>query len=154
MNIFILDYDIKLCAKSMVDSHIVKMITEHAQMMSTVVRQNGVDIGYKETHSKHPCTLWAGKSLTNWLYLRTLTEEMHKEWQYRYDHIKNHKAWDVITTLPVPNIPDIGLTPFAQAMPDQYMQEDAVQAYRDYYNGDKSHLFKWKKRSTPEWIRI
>jgi hypothetical protein len=153
MNIFLLDRDPIKCAKYMVNSHVVKMVTEHAQMMSTVVRQSGVDcMGYKTTHPKHPCTLWAGESLSNWLYLRDLTKAINNEWKYRYDHEINHKSYDVILALPLPDIPDIGLTDFALAMPDEYRQDDAIASYRAYYIGDKSHLFKWKRRRKPKWI--
>ena len=30
-------------------------------------------------------------------------------------------------------LPEIGLTPYAQAMPDEYKNDDAVVAYRRYY---------------------
>lgn len=155
MNIFLLDSDIEKCTEYMVNSHIVKMITEHAQMLSTTVRLNGFDVGYKITHENHPCTKWVRTSLSNWLFLRELTECMHHEWQYRYDHPSTHihKAFEIIKTLPLPNIPDIGLTPFAQAMPEKYQHKDTVVAYRNFYNGDKRHLFKWKKRETPPWIK-
>jgi len=47
-----------------------------------------------------------------------------------------------------------GLTPFAQAMPDHYkVSGDAVQAYRNYYIGDKARFAKWKESSlVPEWF--
>lgn len=152
MNIFLLDYDKKKCAEYMVDSHVVKMITEHAQILSTAVRLTGVDAGYKITHKNHPCTIWARQSLSNWLYLRDLTKYVHEEWQYRYNHKNNHKSYEVILSLPVPDIDDIGLTDFPQAMPVQYRGTNAVNAYRSYYNGDKRHLFKWKNREVPTWI--
>lgn len=154
MNIFLLDRDVEKCASYMVDNHVVKMITEHAQMLSTVVRLNGGDAGYKVTHPHHPCTRWVGASLSNWFYLKALTHWMHLEWQYRFDHPRDHwhKAYGIIQSLPIPDIPDVGLTPFAQAMPEQYRHKDAVVAYRNFYNGDKRHLFKWKKREQPEWI--
>ena len=49
------------------------------------------------------------------------------------------------------NIPDGPLTPFAQAMPDEYKDPDPVQAYRAYYMGEKAGFAKWNKRNTPEW---
>lgn len=152
MNIFILDLDMKRCAEYMVDSHCTKMILEHSQMLSTACRLSGLEVGYKITHLNHPCNIWARTSLSNWLYLRDLTKSIHEEWQYRYGHAKNHKAYDVVLSLPVPRLPDNGMTPFAQAMPVQYRGTNAVNAYRSYYNGDKRHLFKWKNREVPTWI--
>ena len=46
---------------------------------------------------------------------------------------------------------NLGLTPFAQAMPDYCKSEDIVQAYRKYYIMEKQHLAKWSKREIPEW---
>jgi hypothetical protein len=37
-------------------------------------------------------------------------------------------------------------------MPEEYRQQDTVQAYRDYYSFEKSHLHKWTKREEPEWL--
>lgn len=41
-----------------------------------------------------------------------------------------------------------------QAMPDQYKHDNAVIAYRNYYLGEKMEFAKWKKRNTPEWVKI
>jgi hypothetical protein len=55
--------------------------------------------------------------------------------------------------MPPKNIKDIGLTPFAQAM-SQYpncKNEDAVQAYRNYYHAAKPFA-KWDwGRPAPSW---
>ena len=60
MNIFVLDQNIEKCAKYHCDKHVIKMILESAQMLSSVVRIQGFDIGYKLTHKNHPCSIWAG----------------------------------------------------------------------------------------------
>lgn len=155
MNIFILDEDFTKNAQYHVDKHVVKMITEHAQIMSTVCRLNGAEVGYKATHPHHPCVKWAGASLANWKYIQLLTNALHEEWKFRYKHpsSKIHKAFEVMLSLPIPSIKDIGLTPFAQAMPNDYKNEDAVKAYRDYYIGDKQHLASWKNREIPKWYK-
>ena len=51
-----------------------------------------------------------------------------------------------------PNIPSIGFTSPAQAMPDMYKGSDVVEAYRQYYFFDKNYIFSWKKRGEPEWV--
>ena len=49
-------------------------------------------------------------------------------------------------------IPNGALTPFAQAMPDQYKCIDAVRAYRNYYRCEKAYFAKWQKgRAAPQW---
>ena len=152
MNIFVLDEDFDKCAQYHVDRHIVKMITELAQMLSTTVRLSGIDAGYKLTHQNHPCTKWTRESLSNWLWLKTLANHLNTEWQFRYDHSCNHKSFDVIELLPIPDIVDVGLTPFALAMPDDCKLADPIQSYRLYYKKYKTHLFNWKKREMPEWL--
>ena len=54
----------------MCDKHVVKMILETNQMLSTCMR-GGKDMiaPYRSTHAKHPCTLWTGESRQNWNWL-------------------------------------------------------------------------------------
>lgn len=153
MNIFILDNDAKKCAEYHTDKHVVKMILEHAQMMSTAVRVSGLDSGYKIAHLNHPCTKWVRESLSNFLWLYDLTFYLNLEYRRRFNHSYNHKSFDVVDNLPNPNIKDIGLTPFAQAMPDKYKNKDSVSAYRLYYINEKSHLFNWTDTEEPVWLK-
>ena len=152
MNIFILDKEVEKCAEYHCDKHVIKMILESAQMLSAVVRLNGHDVGYKLTHKNHPCTIWARESLSNYNWLVRLTRLLNYEYRYRYDKDINHKSYDLVKTLPIPDLPDIGLTPFAQAMPEQYKNKNAVKAYRDYYINEKSSFLTWTKRKKPKWI--
>ncbi len=39
-----------------------------------------------------------------------------------------------------------------QCMPDQYKCDDSVQAYRNYYMGEKAGFAKWKGREVPTWF--
>ena len=83
-----------------------------------------------------------------------MTYWLNEEYKIRFNHDVNHKSWDVIQSLPIcPSIPYIGRTEFAQAMPDDYKDKNAVKAYRKYYNMDKIKLHKWTNSNTPEWIR-
>ena len=92
MNIFILDRNLKKCAQYHCDRHVVKMILESAQLLSTVLRINDIDEGYRPTHQNHPCTLWAGKSLTNWIWLRKLAENLNSEYKFRFNKTTNQKV--------------------------------------------------------------
>ena len=63
---------------------------------------------------------------------------MAEEYTRRYG--REHKSEAVIrwcARLPM-GFPEKGLTPFAQAMPEQYKNECAVTAYRAYYHGEKA----------------
>ena len=154
MNIFILDYDVEKCAQYHADKHVIKMILESAQMLSTAVRFCGIDEGYKATHQNHPCSIWVRKSLYNYLWLRDLIYYLNEEYKYRFFHSKNHKSFDVAWALPIPPLPSKVKTQtvFAQAMPDQYQKPCAVDAYRAYYQGEKQHLFSWTRRGKPDWL--
>jgi hypothetical protein len=48
---------------------------------------------------------------------------------------------------------EVGLTPFAQAMPDKYKSDDPVLSYRNYYmSEEKQKIATWsKKRGKPAW---
>ena len=154
MNIFVLDHDIKRCARYHADQHVVKMILEGTQMLCTVLNQSGIEAPYKSTHTKHPCTLWTGRSLTNWKWLRRLTLALNEEFRYRYRRETDHESALVTRTLPLPPISDVGLTEFAQAMPEEYrMPGDAVQAYRNFYAGEKARFAVWTRRRKPRWFR-
>ena len=65
MNIFHLDKNPKICARYHCDKHVVKMILETAQMLSTAYRRvcGDDDNLYKTAYPKHPMTIWVGDSL-------------------------------------------------------------------------------------------
>ena len=47
-----------------------------------------------------------------------------------------------------------GFTPPPQCMPEEYRDEDTVEAYRKYYIGEKAGFAKWKAREVPEWFNV
>ena len=152
MNIFILDYDVKKCAKYHVDKHVVKMILETAQLLCGVHWFVNSEAPYKLSHKNHPCSIWARESLTNYLYLCELGLELCYEYTYRYG--KKHKSQQVIEWCieNKPNIKDIGFTEPAKAMPDEYKVKSVVESYRNYYREAKSGFANWKNREIPEWF--
>ena len=70
MNIFFLDADPKYAAQMQCDKHVVKMVLETAQMLSTAARAQGHDVGYKSAYPKHPMTLWVGQSPDNFAIVK------------------------------------------------------------------------------------
>jgi hypothetical protein len=153
MNIFVLDTNHTQNAQYHVNTHVVKMPTEAAQMLSTVLRNMGIDTGFKITHAHHPCTKWAQESLENWCWLRDYGLSLEEEWRFRYGHAstKVHKSCEVIRSLPTPNLPSKGLTAFAQAMFDVCRRDSTIEAYRLFYKNFKNHLANWGKRGEPVW---
>lgn len=152
MNIFVLDTNPQRAAHYHCDQHVVKMILESAQMLSTALRFHGVDAPYQPTHVKHPCTLWTQETRSNWRWLKELAYYLNEEYQRRYKHTTPHKSWTVIESLDDSAIPAGPQTPFAQAMPDHYKHTDAVTAYRQFYCGDKAAFARWDYSEIPYWF--
>lgn len=151
MNIFVLDQNPVKAAVSQCDKHVVKMILETAQMLSTVLSDYGVDLGYKPTHRKHPCTLWTGMSRENFEWLTKHGMALSDEYTSRYGKVHKSQAIIEASKDHIEKIPSKGLTPFAQAMPEQFKDPCAVKAYRSFYLGEKMSFATWK-RNKPNWI--
>jgi hypothetical protein len=156
MNIFILDNDIETCAKYHCDKHVVKMIVEYTQLLSTTCRLNGIDYGYKACYVNHPCRKWVGECFANFAYLYSLAIALCNEYTFRYGKI--HKTEEVIKNIPLKQIQDIlpyiSVLPPPQCMPDDCkIKNDAVSAYRKYYLTNKKDLLSYTKRKIPHWIK-
>jgi hypothetical protein len=154
MNIFVLDLDTDRCARFHTDRHVVKMVLETAQILCTVLYSIGIEAPYRPTHHRHPCVLWAGESLSNWVWLRKLGTSLDREYRYRFRSDVSHASGTVISSLRRPQLPDMGLTGFAQAMPPELrIPGDPVAAYRRYYALEKTAGARWTRRRIPTWIR-
>ena len=151
MNIFVLSDNIAQCAIYHCDKHVVKMTLETAQLLCSPFEQG--DSPYRRTHYNHPCAIWARESVGNYEWLLELGYRLAEEYTHRYN--KRHKCLDVIDWCDNNyyrlNLPDQGLTPWAQAMPDEYKDPCAIQAYRNYYCGDKLEFCTWTNRKAPNW---
>lgn len=153
MNIFVLDSDIRRCARYHCDRHVVKMILESVQILCTALNKRGLETPYRSTHVQHPCVLWVEASYDNFLWLAELAVELDREYRFRYRKHDSHSSIGVLETILPFRYPSHGLTPFAQAMPDEYkMPGDAVQAYRRFYRGEKMGFARWTRRDAPDWL--
>lgn len=149
MNIFILDENPILAAKYQADKHIVKMPLETAQLLCAA-HHGYNETPYATTHYNHPCAKWVRESLSNYMWLIEHGIALGDEYKWRY--FKIHKSIRVIESLPFPShLPDIGLTSFALAMPDDCKVADPVQSYRNYYMQHKQQIASWRLRSKPFW---
>ena len=161
MNIFVLDENPITAATMMCDGHIPKMVVESAQMMASAVRRWGAtdDVmpltkagkPYKGGYANHPCTVWAGDTFGNFSWLTDHAMALCVEYTSRFG--KEHTCADPISQLWHLGMNWVGAgkrTPFAQAMPDEFKQENAVQAYRAYYHSKT--FAKWEKGTpAPHW---
>ena len=153
MNIFVLDLDIKKCARYHCDQHVVKMILESAQIACTALNERGFTTPYRSTHVKHPSVLWAGTSYDNLQWLKKLARALNKEYQYRYRTSKNHGSFGVIEQIEGMRFESTGLTDFPQTMPERFrVPGDPVKAYRNFYVGEKLRFARWTRRRKPAWI--
>lgn len=120
MNIFILDYDIKTNVSYYNDKHVVKMILESTQILSTVNRRKGYNEGYKITHINHPCVIWTSESLENYFYVKELAYALIEEWRYRFHGgLKTpNKCEQILNDLTVPLFMNYAITKPPQCMPD------------------------------------
>ena len=114
MNIFYLDKDAKVAAQYHCDKHVVKMIIEYAQLLSTAhrmldgaqyIEQKYVQgslparwrkmkrwrlddhrepILYKASHINHPSAVWARQELSHYQWLWNLASELCQEYRFRY----------------------------------------------------------------------
>ena len=183
MNIFILDNDPTTAAQLQCDKHVVKMIVESAQMLSTAhrmldgyVEKRPSKSGkrminywvhpkpykeerlYKAVHHGHPSTVWTMESDANYIWHYDHFVALLDEYTYRYG--KEHGTAKLKHTLMQPprNIPVGPLTPFKLAMkdyPECIALGDPVEAYRAFYQ-TKQDRFKmaWTKRDIPDWFKV
>ena len=166
MNIFVLDLNPVTAARMHCDKHIPKMCVEAAQMMASALRRHGATdkqmpltksgTPYKGGYKHHPCTVWAGDSEANFIWLATHAIQLCYEYKKRFGktHACDRPIHSMISGVHLfPNKyphPKAALTPFAQAMPDEYLDDDAVKAYRAYYHSKQ--FAKWEKGTpAPDW---
>ena len=157
MNIFILDQVPEIAATYHCDKHVPKMIVETAQLLSTAHRtldeHENHDNKYLISNKNHPCNIWLRQSKQNYRWLHRLGEALLDEYYKRYQKTTPHKTHAIMNNLTQPpkNLPTKNLTPFAQAMPDQYKHKNAITAYRTYYQNDKAPICTWKTQPPPWW---
>lgn len=129
---------------------VIKTEARPAKLIPIDERTEAGFIRYLPTHVNHPCSIWVRSSYDNYRWALSLVEALNEEAQWR--GFKAHASCAEALALPDPqNIPRIGLTPFAQAMPDEYMSLDAVDSYRHYYMGEKANIAVWRRRGKPDW---
>ena len=149
MNIFVVDTDPEVAARSLCDKHIVKMPLETAQMLCAVSWRFLVPAPYKPGFQHHPCTRWAGETLENWHWLLRHGLELCAEYERRF--WRRHACLKVLLWCQEQGgRPSPGpRAPFVQALPKELRQEDAVMAYRAYYLRDKARFARWTLPAEP-----
>lgn len=182
MNLFVLDNDPVKAAQMQCDKHVVKMIVESAQMLSTVHRMlDGTmerrlsksgkvrvqywklddereDILYKACHFNHPCTIWTRENCCNygWHYLHFKALCVEYEHRYNKVHATYKKLGEILKNKPNMIPHENEMTPFKLAMksnPECIHMNDPVRSYREFYQTkQKRFKMEWTNRQRPEWF--
>lgn len=160
MNIFFLDEQPSKAAEYHCDKHVVKMILETAQIISTVYDLYGKHEEWmlKPCFQRHPCVIWAWRSRQNMIWLVSLGLELNSQYTERYH--KEHSYLKLFLRFASTRhafMPDLGLSLPALAMPEDCRMDGgwdslvfAVRSYRKYYMTHKRHIANWKN-GTPSW---
>lgn len=142
MNIFYLHENPERAAEYHYNKHVIKMVIETAQMLCTAHHVCGDgDVPYRKTHPNHPTTQWvrASKKHYQWAYRFMLA--LGNEYTKRYGkvHMTIQKCKEPLKRIPSGITANTWVEP-PQAMPDEFRNENTIQAYWDYYTIGKKHL--------------
>jgi len=176
MNIFFLDSSPILSAQYAVDRHVVKMILETCQLLSTAHRvldgtkvigksKTGRNVTryqlddwrqdsiYQATHINHPSSVWCRENVANYVWLHSHLAALLQEYTFRYNKVHSCAfLCESLRTTPL-NIQPGSFTQPTPAMDVSYIvSSDSVENYRNYYKQGKVHLHKWTKREKPFWL--
>ena len=184
MNIFYLDNDPAKCAEYHLDKHVVKMILEYCQLLSTahrvldgkevieksktgrnvkrwILESELNDVLYSATHINHPSAVWCRHSLSNYKWLHNLLVELCAEYTYRYGKVHKCEEIGLVKALGITpiNISDKPFTEPTPAMPDACkVAGNSVESYRNYYFMEKKRMWSWSgkinSRMVPSWLPI
>ena len=177
MNIFYVDTDPNTAAQCLVDKHVVKMILESAQLLSTahrvldgeiiegksstgrkktywVLPDARESVMYAATHINHPSAVWCRQSVENYLWLVEHFFALMNEYMHRYKRV--HKCNGEISFMlqsPPFNLKEYDATPMPSCMAEEYIiSKEPLKNYRNYYKIGKLKLHTWTNRQPPEWI--
>lgn len=168
--------DPRTCAEMHNDKHVVKMILEYAQLLSTAHRVlDGVEsivlsksgrkqkrytiddsrdsVLYSATHINHPSAVWVRQSSANYDWLYVMWHELMTEYTYRYGKVHAcERLIKPLSRLPY-KIPKGPFTEPTPAMPEEYkVPGDSIKSYHNYYINDKHKMSRWTDRAMPSWF--
>jgi hypothetical protein len=135
MNIFVTNADPALSAAYLDDKRVIKMILESCQMLNTVIISmvgKSKSTGYKPTHKNHPCTVWAGTSRENYIWLIRHMSSLCNEYKLRYK--KEHACQQYLEHFDRMSkfLPFVVVeqTPFVNCATDFKDEQDVYKAYK------------------------
>lgn len=164
------------------DKHVVKMIIESAQMLSTAHRlldgklyfdrgrrgqkikrwllpDDRENLLYKASHVNHPCNIWCRENSANYMWLYNHFCALCDEYTYRYNkiHASDKLLRDVLSNPPdnIKKTEAISLPALAMDESCKVNLKDPVDCYRKYYI-EKQRKFDmhWTNRAIPSWFHF
>lgn len=158
------------------DRHVVKMIIEYAQLLSTAHRirdgQEYYDLTannrkikrwrlpddreqrlMKASHVNHPSNVWARANHLNYKWLYEMWVHLLDEYTYRYGKVHAcARLKDDLAKLPEKIPVGLSETEPTPAMPDDCkITNNSLASYHKYYNEKKTRFARWTKRPAPNW---
>ncbi len=166
MNIFVLSLNPWKAAEMHCDILVNKMAVEAMQMITCACIARGIPTaslplsaagkplrgGYKH----HPCSIWVQECWENFLWACNYGLALCQQFQLRFGKahacepkIQMLMDWAILSNA----FPILGeMTPFVQAMDDEYRNDDPVQAYRDWFSSKTYH--RWNRGvPAPDWYQ-
>lgn len=160
MNIFVTDQDADQSAKALCDMHLVKMVVETGQILSTAILHHAPDTEglYKPTHKNHPCVVWTRTCRRSFAWLLDHGLSLAEEYERRFG--REHKTHALLKQMMSmwQAIPLAGqeMPPFVYCGPVEHAGPDVPRAYRAYLSakylawGPKKA--RWTGTSPPAWF--
>ena len=178
MNIFYLDIDPKLCAQYHCDKHVVAMIREYCQILSTtqrlmfgrpILNEKNKVVKYelkvfdklflKHTHIHSPPVKWTMYSLSNYLWLWNLLDNLSRVYTYVYGKKHMYDRIGLIHSLAIlsqePNLEyrNNFFTDPPKVVPESCVLNKSIDSYRLLYMTEKRYMVKYRNRPYPEWFK-
>jgi len=158
VNIFWLHEDNSRCAEFYCDQHLNITQKEIAQLLSTVLREEGYewDFLYKRFCPTNPIVLWLREDMSNIEETVDLAYEIYNEARDRLG--MTHKSYRTVTRWvkqnldKVDTIHDWGGSEKYLAPNDKDYSDDPIKFYRKLYVEEKSDFATWS-REEPWWYK-
>ncbi len=157
MNIFVVDRNPVKAARALCDSHVVKMILESCQLLSTYDFLHGRPEGrFAPTHRNHPCRVsLENPGVRRWLrlHLGALLDEYERRFGRAHACRAMYlKFWKLPGDSGPFRFPE---NAFAAVMPERFRRGGIVRSYRAYYRYKKQTLLRWNytRAAEPVWLK-
>jgi hypothetical protein len=158
MNVFACDPCPKESAIQLADRHVVKMVCETAQILSTVCYSKGIRTNrlYHATHTNHPIVLSCISNVDYLAWVALHGQALGNEYLCRFDkHHASSLVVDIATRLLEQTKYDYSKIVFPQVIPLEFQGEDPHAAYQAcliYKYKSWGKRARWTRAAQPIWL--